>query len=396
MDKEKIALRQEAIRLLLNGETKSSIARKLGQSRLWVNKWANRYHPDFPVESLQDRSSAPIQPYREWSESVRQIVLNSRRERQEAKQPGYRFSLISAEAISYELCELGFQLVPSVRTIHDWLKQAGLVVRGRSEEKAERAAKPYPAPACQMTNDLHEVDLKGPFYLSSSPQKYYLIALRDACSKRVALSVAQNMQSETVIDFLMTAWKKLGLPKVLQMDNGLEFRGSNRYPRSLGKLVRVCLDLGVEPLFIPTHEPWRNGVVESLNGLLDRLFLEREYFDDFAHLQACAAEVEMAINTTHRLPALEGKTPTEFVQADTLRLLPENYLWRNRNLQLVKGKVSFIRLVRQSGRITLCVNDKFEIGTDYQWQYVFASVDVEAHRLDVFHLGQFIKSFDYV
>ncbi len=285
------------------------------------------------------------------------MVLKSRKARQEGILPGYQYALIGAEAIHYELRTLGISPTPPIRTIHAWLKQAGMVKKGKPEITEKRPVKPYPAPDSQNVNDVHELDLKGPFYLSGSPQKYYLVALRDARSKCVSLAAIQNMQMETIIDFLMTAWNKLGLPKVLQMDNGLEFRGSNRYPRSPGKLSRVCMDLEVEPLFIPPHEPWRNGVIERLNGLLDRLLLQRENFRDFTHLQTCAIEVETTINTTHCLPALDGQTPVEFAQKATLRLLPEHYNWRKRNLQLVKGKVSFIRLVRKSGRITLCAND---------------------------------------
>ncbi len=395
MGEEEIGLRKQAIQLLLNGESKSSIARQLGKSRLWVIRWTARYRPDDPEGSLRDRDSAPKKPHRSWPEEVRQMVLRSREAREAGQQPGYKYALIGAEAIHYELCQLGLASVPPIRTTHYWLKQAGKVSEDQPEEKEEQPSKPYPAPDSQAVNDLHELDLKGPFYLTGSPQKYYLVVLRDVCGKRVALAVILNMQMDTIIDFLLLAWAKMGLPNVLQMDNGLVFRGSNRYPRSPGRLARVCLDLGVEPLFIPTREPWRNGVIESLNGLLDRLFLHRETFTDTAHLQACAAELETAINTTHRLSALDGLTPAEFAHSASLRRLPDGYDWRNRNLQLVKGKISFIRRVRRSGRITLCANDKFEIGTEFQNQYVFASVDLEAHRLDVFLQGLLIRSFDY-
>jgi putative transposase len=395
MNEDEIALRSQAIQLLLNGESKSRIARQLGKSRLWVIRWAARYQPDDPEGSLQDRDCAPKQPHRGWPEQVRQMAIQSRKARQEGQQPGYKYALISAAAIHYELRQLGINPTPPVRTIHAWLKEAGLVGKDKAIGHEKKPAKPYPAPSSRTSNDLHELDLKGPFYLSGSPQKYYLAVLRDAYSKRVALAVLESMQMEPIIDFLLVAWGKLGLPKVLQMDNGLEFRGSNLYPRSPSKLARVCLDLGVEPLFIPPREPWRNGVVENLNGLLDRLFLEKERFVDFAHLKTCAAEVEMAINTTHRLPALEGKTPSEAANTSTFRMMPEHYDWRKRNLQLVKGKISFIRLVRKSGRITLTASDKFEIGTELQWQYVLATIDIEAHRLDIFFQGELIKSFEY-
>ena len=395
MNEEKIALRKRAIQLMLNGGTKTGIAQQLGQSRLWVQRWTTRYQPDNPEGSLQDQASTPKQPYRKWSDSIRQMVLNSRQARQEAQQPNYQHALIGAEAIYYELRELGVSPLPPIRTIHSWLKQADRFGRKTPEVKEHPAPKPNPAPTSTACNDLHELDLKGPFYLSGSPQKYYLLALRDVYSKRVALGVSQDKRMETIIDFLVSSWQKLGLPKVLQMDNGLKFRGSNRYPRSLGQLLRVCLDLGVEPLFIPPHEPWRNGVIENLNGLLDRLLLQQETFKDFTQLQSGTLEVETAINTTHRLPALAGKTPSEFAQNSNLQLLPQAYDWRKRDLQLVKSKVSFIRLVRKSGRITLCANDKFEIGSDYQWQYVLAQANFATHHLDVFLQGQLIKSFDY-
>ncbi|MGB9592955.1 MAG: helix-turn-helix domain-containing protein [Anaerolineae bacterium] len=392
---DEIALRKEAVRLGLLGTPKSEIARRLGRSRLWVYRWLGRYHPDDPEGPLSNRSSAPKRPHRQYPEDVRQLALNSRRARQAGHSPGYKYALVGADAIHYELREMGVSPLPPPRTIHAWLKQAGLIQSKAPRAEEARPLKPYPNPPQETTNDLHQLDLKGPFYLSGGPQKHYLVALRDVCSKVVALDALCNRRMETMIDFLIMAWNKMGCPKRLQMDNGLEFRGSNRYPRSLGQLVRVCLDLGVEPVFIPPHEPWRNGVIENLNGLLEHLWLKREYFADYTHLRGCVQEVEAAINTTHRLPALNGQTPAEFAAGASLRFPPPGYDWRKRDLQLVKGKVSFIRLVRKSGRITLCANDKFEIGQEYQWHYVLATVDLSSSRLDIYHQGELIKSFDY-
>lgn len=395
MKPDEIALRKKAMQLYLSGEPKARIARQIGRSRAWVQRWAKRYEPDQPDSNLVDQERRPKQPHQGWSEAIHQMVITSRRLRREACQPGYEYALISAEAIHYELGELGIIPTPPVRTIHYWLKQAGMIA-GKPDAPAEkRPPKPYPAPVSTAVNDLHQLDLKGPFYLSGDAQKYYLCVLQDVCSKRVALSVMVDKQMETIMDCLLSAWQKLGLPVVLQMDNGLEFRGSNRYPRSFGKLVWMCLDLGVEPLFIPPHEPWRNGVVENLNGLLERLFLSKETFRDLAHLQSRTQDLEQIINNTHRRPALDGKTPTEFATTARVCSLPDGYQWRKRNLGLVKGKVSFVRLVRKSGRITLCAQDKFEIGPEFQWRYALATVDVAANRLDIFLEGERIKSFDY-
>jgi transposase InsO family protein len=302
--------------------------------------------------------------------------------------------LIGAQAIHYELRALGIVPLPSPRTIHAWLKQAEMV-RERKRRVRKEPNPTYPILPCKAVNDVHEMDLKGPFYLKGSSQKHYLATLRDVFGKKVSVVVLLEMKMETIIDFLVESWQKMGRPKRLQMDNGLEFRGSNRYPRSLGKLVRVCLDLGVTPVFIPTHEPWRNGVIENLNGLLDRLFLRAQQFETDRELQREAHHLEISINTTHRLPALDGKTPQEFAAQAPIRPMPSGYDWRKRNLRLLKGKVSYIRLVRKSGRITLTANDKFLVGKKYKWQYVLACVDARTKNLKVYSKNKLIRSFDY-
>lgn len=324
MDQE-IALRKEAVRLWLSGENKAEIGRQLNKSRGWVQYWIGEYDPDRPDSSLQNKSRAPKEPHCKWPEAIRQQALESRRRRMTAELPGYEYALIGADAIHYELAALGVIPTPHPRTIHYWIKEAGLISEADVDTVKEKAGPPYPTPNRSKVNELHQLDLKGPFYLSDSKQKHYLLALRDFRSKGVALDVSQNKQSRTVAGFLVAAWQRRGVPKVLQMDNGLEFRGSNRYPRSFGIVVRLCLDLGVEPLFIPPREPWRNGLIENLNGQIEQLFLEREHFASFVQLQTRIIKLEQARNTTHRLPALEGQTPNEFMADHSLQFLPEGY-----------------------------------------------------------------------
>lgn len=392
--KTEITLRRKAIKFWLGGNSKSEIARRLHKPRLWVQRWISRYDPNAAEESLQNQSSAPKHVQERYPRRVKEVVLRSRKERESRKLSKYKHALIGADAIYYELQELHVTPLPSPRTIHAWLKQADQV----KERKATTRKPPnptYPVLRCKAVNDIHQLDLKGPFYLKGNSQKYYLATLRDAYGKKVAVKALSNKKMAALIDFLVESWRKLGCPRRLQMDNGLEFRGSNRYPRSLGKLVRVCLDLSVEPVFIPTHEPWRNGVIENLNGLLDRLFLHVQHFETDKQLQSQAHKVETSINTTHRLVALDGKTPQEFSAKASIRHVPSNYAWRQRDLRLLKGKVSYIRLVRKSGKITLTTNDKFLIGKKYKWQYVLAQVNVRTQRLNVYLQNKLIKSFAY-
>jgi len=389
-----IMLRKKAIRLWMHGQSKSEIARRLQKPRLWVQRWTGRYDPSAPEESLHNHSSVPKHPRSGYSDRIKEMVLHSREKREAGKRGKYRHALLGAAAIHYELRELGIHPLPSVRTIHAWLKQANMV-----KERKPKTKKPpnptYPTPLCKVVNDVHQLDLKGPFYLEGSHQKHYLAALRDTYGKKVSLRALPDMKMETIIDFVVASWQKLGRPRKLQMDNGLEFRGSNRYPRSLGKLVRVCLDLGVEPVFIPTHEPWRNGVIENLNGLVDRLLLRAQHFKTQQQLEKEVQRLESSINTTHRLPALDGKTPQEFASNAKVRKMPVNYTWRKHDFRLLKNCVSYIRLVRKSGRITITANDKFMIGKRYKWQYALAQVNVQTKKLTVYLKNKLTKSFAY-
>jgi len=390
--KTEIELRQQAVALHLQGWKKSEIARKVQHSRRWVDRWISRYCPDAPRVSLQNHSSAPKQISWTYPERIRRMVLQIRVERERGKRAKYQYALIGAQAIYYELRELHVSPLPSPRTIHGWLKRADRI----PERRSRKASNPtYPLLPCQAVNDVQELDFKGPFYLKDHSHKYYLMALRDKWSKKTALRALANKSMDAILDFLVSAWQNMGCPKRLKMDNCLDFRGSNLYPRSPSKLVRVCLDLGVKPVFIPLREPWRNGVVENLNGLLNRFLLRLQTFETEKQLHQAVQRMETTINTKHRLPALQGKTPQEFAAHAKLRYPPAHYDWRTRDLQLVKGNVTFIRLVRKSGRITLTAKDKFLIGKKYKWQYVMANVDVAKKRLRVIWQGKHIRSFDY-
>lgn len=390
--KTEIELRKRAIALYLQGWKKSEIARKLQRSRRWVHRWISRYEPDAATVSLQDHSRAPKHVSWTYPEQIKRMVIRIRQEREQGKRAKYQYALVSAQAIYYELRDLHISPLPSPRTIHLWLKQDGQI----PERKARKPPNPtYPVLPCRTVNDVQELDFKGPFYLQDHAHKYYLVALRDKMSKKTALRALYNKEMASILDFLVSAWQTIGCPKRLKMDNCLDFRGSNLYPRSPSKLVRVCLDLGVQPVFIPLREPWRNGVVENLNGLLDRFLFRTQTFATEKQLHKAVQRMQSTINTTHRLPALQGKTPQEFTANAKLRYPPAHYDWRTQDLQLVKGNVTFLRFVRKSGRITLTANDKFLIGKKYKWQYVLAVVDVAKKRLHVICQGKHIRSFDY-
>jgi hypothetical protein len=314
--------------------------------------------------------------------------------RSRSQRDKWPYALIGAEAIYYELQALRSSEVPPIRIIHRWLVAADLV-ESKPSETRRHESKPIPLPQGKAVNDVQQLDLKGPVYLRGLSRKYYLVVLRDCYSRRCAIYVLSSRESQEITDFLVASWQWMGLPNYLQMDNAMEFRGSNRYPRSFGRVVRVAIDLDVEPVFNPPGEPWRNGGVERHNGFLGDRLLSIECAD----LQALRIEAQAcqtACNQAHRLTVLAGLTPNEVAAQDTLRLLQPSYQRHQaRSLSQNKGFVSFVRLIRKSGRITLGAGDRFMVDPDLAYTYVLARVDLTEKIVAISQDGKTLKTYDY-
>jgi hypothetical protein len=373
--------------------SKAEICRCLKRSRPWLDRWLDRYDPGDVEGSLRDYKTGPKQGNSPWSENIRQQVIEMRKTRSQETQ--WRYAFIGAEAIHLELKSLRSPEVPPVRTIHHWFVEEGLVDQPSEHSEEKREPKPIPLPAADAVNRVQQLDLKGPVYLKGSSTKYYLVVLRDRCSHRCAIDVLGSREAQGILDFLVASWQWLGLPDYLQMDNALEFRGSNRYPRSFGKIVRVAADLGIEPLFNPPGEPWRNGGIEWFNGFLDKRLLAVKFED----LQAFRAEAKVCqdqCNQIHRLAEHDGLAPNQIVENVDLCFAPKDYsLHQSKILSQECGFVSFVRLVRKSGRITLGARDRFMVDPELLYQYVLARVDLAQKQVFISHDDQVIQTYDF-
>ena len=212
------------------------------------------------------------------------------------------------------------------------------------------------------------------------------------------MEVGKNRRARSIVDALISSWQRMGMPTILQHDNALEFRGSNRYPRSAGLVTKLCLALGIETVFIPSHQPYRNGSIENLNGLFQRQVLDTQELENFEHLQQEVGTFEEAANTQHPHIPLDGKTSQEYEDAVQYipRLLSQDFPFRSRFRfpERPSGKVSFICRIRKSGKITIA-SEKFEIDPDLAWDYVYATIFVKEQKLKIYHTGDLIKEFPY-
>lgn len=383
-------LRREAIDLYFVQKLgKAEICRKLQRSRPWLDRWLKRYNPDQVDKSLQDRSKAPTQPSTTWMVEMRERVLALHTNRKQKP-----FTLHGAQAIHYELEHLGFDPAPSVRTIHRWLDEAGLVASRKKPERNKSAAE-VPLPKANTVNAVHQLDLKGPILIRNDATKYYWAVLHELYGKSVSLAALTSREAAGITSFLLASWRWMGVPHYLQMDNALEFRGSNRYPRSFGSVVRLALAVGAEVFFIPQHQPCYNGCVERYNGFLEER-LHPIPFANLEEMQSQIAECQRIRNREHRIRALNGKTPGEVLGAAQIRLPDADLdLDKIMTTKPKQGFVTFVRRVRKSGRITLGGNDRFMVDPALVGCYVAARVDIARHNVTISLAGESIVTYDY-
>jgi transposase InsO family protein len=389
--KDELSIRQIAIRLRLAGENIESICSTLKRSNRWFHKWWSRYLALGP-EGLYDLTRANHQVARRTPPHIERAVLSVRRRLEARSTPQTRYGQIGAAAIRAELEAVGLTPLPDVRTIARILKRAGLT------NPSLRLAQPlaqseYPGPRPQDSNQVHQIDVVGPRYLKGDKTRYYFLVCKDAFDQSVYLELVKGRSMDGVLTFLIHTWQHLGLPEMVQFDNGREFCGFGSSARHLSRVIRLCLRLEIESVFIPHGKPQHNGSVENFNGWFQPLLLKRPY-RRAGDLRRQVRLMITTVNEQHLHPQLGYKTPAQYRQSKRLRMLPANFVLGEPKLPITVGKVTFIRLVTGEGNINI-LEQRFKVGKRLKFQYVKATLYTRHQTLKVYYKGRLLKQFDY-
>jgi transposase InsO family protein len=388
---DELSVRRAAIRLRLAGESVESICRTLKRSRAWFQKWWRRYLESGP-EGLYDLSRGNRQVVNRTPPHIERAIVTIRRRLAARATPQTRYSLIGATQIRAELEALGHTPLPSLRTIQRVIARAGLSCPPL--RLAPRIARnEYPGPQARDTSHLHQVDVVGPRYLKGDSTRYYFLVCKDVFDQSVYMEFVDSRRMDGILDFLVHAWQHLGLPEKVQFDNGREFCGFGHTARFLSRVIRLCLRLEVEPIFIPKGKSQWNGSVENFNGWFQPLLLSRP----FRH--PCDVRRELrrlmkAVNEQHVHVKLGGRTAAQYRRAKRLRKLPADFTFDKKKLPVAVGKVTFIRLVSIHGTVSV-LDQSFKVGKRLKFQYVKVTIYTKYQKLKVYHKGKLIKEFPY-
>jgi transposase InsO family protein len=274
---------------------------------------------------------------------------------------------IGSDAIAWELEKLGVEAPPR-RTIERILARAGLAGCRRRERPASKGL-PYPAPLAAEVGDLHQADIVGPRHLDGG-MPFVALNCVDVRPHAVAIEIAPDQREATLTAALLRAWARLGVPRRLQLDNGKPFLLGSA---SLGEIVRVSLQQGATPVFIPQGEPWRNGVCEQFNDTFDKRFFRSERFSDRERLAERALAFERYHNGNHRYRSSERRTPDEVKVGFQAR--PPTPLAELGEEWPRQGRIEFIRFIRSDRKLRL-LRRGITMPETHVYRYVTATLDL--------------------
>jgi hypothetical protein len=349
----------EAVR---GGESQRSVARRVGVSLLTVQRWLTRAaNEDIETVDWSDRSSAPHRQARQIPTEVEDLIVESRRRLRDESVLGE----YGAAAVWRDLAEraaLG-QGIPSVRTIGRTFARRGTLDAGR------RVRRPAPPPGWYLPGlasgsvELDSFDTIEGLRLKGGQDIEILTGISIHGGLPGAWP-ARPYTARMVVAALTEHWLAHGLPAYAQFDNGLIFHGTHGYPDRVGRVSRLCLGLGVVPVFVPPYEPGFQAAIESLNGRWQAKLWRRTYSETL---------VALKLQSERYIEACRVRSAVRIESAPARSAVPAEWVFDvNRELG---GRLVYIRRTNERGEARL-LGRRFEIDPLWPHRLVRAELDL--------------------
>jgi putative transposase len=342
-----------------------AVARRFGVSTSTVLYWVERAKGQrLDRVDWQDRSRAPHHTQRTAAE-VEELALRVRRQlRLESDLGAY-----GAQAIRQTLREQGLADVPSVRTIHRILQRRGAL---DSRTRVRRPPPPrgwYLPAVAGGEAELDSFDIVEGLVLKDGPQVEVFNGVSLHGGLPVSWPVVAPVTAKMVVTSLLAHWRQVGLPAYAQFDNDMIFQGTHRYPDALGRVIRVCLSLGVTPVFVPPREMGFQAAIESYNGWWQARVWLRFHHASVADLCDRSGRHVTALRR-HRLARIEA--------APERRSFPAG--WKLDLQATPQGRLIYLRRTDGQGGVEV-LGQRWQVSENWPHRLVRVEVDLTGERL---------------
>lgn len=159
------------------------------------------------------------------------------------------------------------------------------------------------------------------------------------------------------------------------MDNESCFCGGYKHPGVIGKVVRLALYAGVQPIFSPFYHPESNCFVERFHQDYSDFVWNKAHLENLAAVRQRSAGFFSNYRASHHHSALAGHSPLEIHRALLVRKLPSDFSLPKR-LPITAGQVHFLRAVDDK-RNVLILNKVWSAGKGLPDQGVWATLSLK-------------------
>ena len=346
------------------------VARDFGVTLYTVQRWVRRAQGKrLDRVDWEDRSSVPIQIPHRTSTTIERRILSIRKQLRERSSLGE----YGAVAIHRELQGQGVQHCPAIRTIGRILERRG-VLDGR-----RRKRRPPPPPGWYLPQvaagkaELDSFDTIEGLAIRNGPHLTILTGV-SLIGGLITVWPERNIIAKTVVEKLIEHWRFLGVPRYAQFDNDNRFQGPKQHRDVVGRVSRLCLNLGVTPVFAPPNETGFQAAIESLNGRWQAKVWSRFEHKSLRGLKTRSARF-LAADRERRAARIEAAPPRQ----------PFPKRWRLDLQKPPRGTIVYIRRTDSKGRVKL-LGHHFKVDTHWLHRLIRVEVQLNAQRIRFFAL----------
>jgi hypothetical protein len=180
--------------------------------------------------------------------------------------------------------------------------------------------------------------------------------------------------AKNAVKALIEHWQTHGLPDYAQFDNDTRFQGAHQHKDSFGQVTRLCLQLGVTPVFVPPRETGFQAAIENYNGRW-----QAKVWSRFQHpsLKALVRRSQKFVAAAH------DRSASRIQDAPQRRPFPVNWKF-NPKLSLTET-VIYLRRTNDKGDVSF-LGRTFSVDRQWPHRLVRCVVDLDKHRITFYRL----------
>jgi transposase len=352
------------VRAVRQGESLRMVARRFHVSVSTVYYWTERAEGKrLGRIDWQDRSHRPHRIHR-TKRSVEKLVVRVRTELKNKSVLGE----YGAEAIQRELVARGKVEIPAIRTIGRILERHGALDDRRRRRHPPPPAGWYLPEVGNRSRELDSFDVIEGLIIEGGINVEVLNAI-SLHGGLIGSWPDRTIFARTAVQAMIEHWKVFGLPAYAQFDNDTRFQGAHQFRDTLGRVIRLCLSLGVTAVFAPPRETGFQAAVESLNARWQAKIWQRFHFESLGALQTQSARYVAAYRQRARL---------RIESAPLRRFFP--FPWKFDLQARPKGCVIYLRRTDAHGRVSL-LGHSFVVDSSWPHRLVRAHVDLIKNQI---------------